>query len=58
MSIQVDQNTCIGCAACVAIAPACFKMNDMGIAEPISQEAVPEAHEAAGSCPVGAISVE
>ena len=58
MSIKVDPNTCIGCAACTAIAPNCFRMNDAGIAEPTSQEATPLAHEAAEACPVGAIAVE
>jgi ferredoxin len=58
MSISVDQNTCIGCAACSAIAPNCFRMNDSGKAEPISQEASPEALEACDSCPVAAISVD
>ena len=57
MSIAVDQNTCIGCGACVSICPKVFKMSDSGKSEVISQEDVECGKSAVDSCPVQAISI-
>ncbi len=55
--IKVDENTCIGCGACMAIAPENFDFNDNGLSQVISQEVTESTHEAANACPVSAISV-
>jgi len=57
MSINVNQDLCIGCGACTAICPASFKLNDDGKAEAISQELSSCAENAKSSCPVEAISL-
>lgn len=56
--IKVDQNTCIGCGLCAGMCPDVFAMNEDGKSEPISQENVACAKEAAAACPVSAITVE
>ena len=56
--IKVDENTCIGCGACMAIAPENFDFNDAGLSTVISQEITDSAREAVGACPVGAIVIE
>lgn len=57
--IKVDENSCIGCGACVAIAPENFEFDEKGLSKPIEGAAVTDkAKEAVGSCPVGAITVE
>ncbi len=59
--IEVNQGVCIGCGACVQIAPEFFKFSDNGTAVPI-QETVEELDssivEAMESCPVSAITIE
>lgn len=59
--IEVNQGTCIGCGACVQIAPEYFKFSDNGTAVPI-KEVVDEVDnlvvEAMESCPTSAISIE
>ena len=57
MAITVDQNTCIGCGACVSLCPNGFKLNDQGKSEPISQDNLDCAKNASESCPVQAIGV-
>ena len=57
--IKVDENSCIGCGACVALAPENFEFDEKGLSKPIEGAAVTDAaKEAVGSCPVGAIQVE
>lgn len=56
--IKVDENTCIGCGACMAIAPENFDFNDAGLSTVISNEVTDSAREAVGACPVGAIAIE
>lgn len=56
--IKVDENTCIGCGACVAIAGENFDFNEAGLSEVTSQEITDSAREAVGACPVGAITIE
>ena len=61
MKANVDANTCTGCTLCVDIAPDVFAMGDDGLAHPKADEvpatAEATAEEAAGSCPVSAISL-
>ncbi len=57
--IKVDEQTCLGCGACLGIAPEAFEMNEKGLSVPIEgAEVTDSVREAAGACPVGAISVE
>lgn len=59
--IRVDQDVCIGCGSCVAIAPKHFKINDDGKSEVIVEfrEADEDIiKEAITSCPVQAISLK
>ncbi len=62
MKAKVDENVCIGCGLCEATCPEVFKLNDNDISEVIVDTVPPEAEsrcrEAAGSCPVQAISLE
>lgn len=58
MAISVDQNTCIGCGACVALCPKSFEMNDAGKSEVISEDDFECARNAAMSCPVQAILID
>ncbi len=62
MKINVNQDACIGCGACLAIAEDLFEMNEDGLSQAKVSE-VPEdkkdqAHEAVESCPTGAITEE
>lgn len=54
---QVDKETCIGCGACVTIAPKTFKLDSEGKAEVINPPGDNEKtiKEAIDSCPVEAI---
>lgn len=62
MKVKVNQESCIGCGACLAIAEDLFEMNEDGLSQakvetvPADKEAV--ATEAMESCPTGAISKE
>jgi len=62
MKVSIDQETCIGCGACVALCDTVFRLNDeLGKAEVISGADCGTAgccKEAAESCPVAAITVE
>lgn len=54
---------CIGCGACAGVAPDVFEINADGVAECIFGEEIDDAYEAdateaAGACPVSAITVE
>ncbi len=59
MKIKVNDDACIGCGACVAIAPEVFEINDEGLSSVKSEEVNDEnrdvAREAMESCPTGAI---
>lgn len=50
-------DTCIGCGACVAIAPENFDYQE-GVSVVINEEITDATKEAVDSCPVGAIEVE
>jgi ferredoxin len=59
--IKIDKNKCIGCGACVALCPAIFELKN-GKAEASKKEVKGDeekcARDAAGNCPVQAISVK
>lgn len=57
MKIIVDKNLCIGCGACVVIAPKTFKLDNEGKVEVIEPVGDNEAtiQDAIDSCPVAAI---
>jgi ferredoxin len=57
--IAINQNTCIGCGACVSICPQNFEMKD-GKAHVKKAEVkkITCEKEAAESCPVNAISIK
>lgn len=61
MRTIVDRETCIGCSACVGIAPEIYELDDEGISVPIvdfiKAEMLSLAQEAEESCPVDAISI-
>ncbi len=61
MQPKVDQEKCVGCGTCAAIAPDMFEMNDSGKAQVkdgdfSSQEDL--MNQAKDSCPANAINVE
>ena len=60
VKIIVDKETCIGCGACVSVAPEILKLDQENKAEPIAKEVMEEekAKEAAAVCPVQAITLE
>ena len=54
--VKVNKDACIGCGACIAIAPETFEFDENGLSKVIDGAAPSEAAtEAIGSCPVGAI---
>lgn len=53
--VRIDKSLCIGCGCCAGTYPEDIKMNDEGLAELVADVAD---EDAAGVCPVGAISVE
>lgn len=56
--LNVNQDVCIGCGACVAIDPEHFDFNEDGLSEVINNENVENENtvNAIESCPVNAIS--
>ncbi len=59
MKVKVNQEACIGCGACLAIAEELFEINEDGVSQ-TKVDVVPEdkkdkAKEAIESCPTGAI---
>jgi ferredoxin len=61
--IIIDQEACIGCGACVAVAPELFELNEDNKAEAkivneLKEEELIRAKEGAETCPVQAIKVE
>ena len=56
--IEIDRSLCSGFGACAELAPEVFELAHDGIAATRSGESNdPDVLEAAGSCPMGAISV-
>ncbi len=62
MKVSVNQEACIGCGACIAIAEDLFEMNADGLSqakvEEVPEDKVEQANEAVESCPTGAITKE
>lgn len=63
MKVKVNQNACIGCGACTAIAESVFELNDEGLSETKKEDIQKEEEkeqvkEAADTCPTEAIEVE
>ena len=56
--VKVDNTKCIGCGACVAIAPETFDFDDDGLSKVINDAATEDARSACESCPVEAIAIE
>lgn len=60
--ITIDQDACISCGACAAVAPDLFEMNDENKSqakkEDLTAEETTQAKEGAQTCPVQAIKVE
>ena len=60
MTPKVNQDLCIGCGACAAIAPNTFQMNSEGKSTVINPtgDSPEKIEEAKNGCPVGAITIE
>ncbi len=61
MKVTVDEETCIGCEACVDICPEVFEMvNDKAVAKTVEVPVslIKACKEAAENCPVEAIRLE
>lgn len=58
MKVSVDKEKCIGCGACVGMAPDNFTFDDEGKSEVISDEVTDETKEAKEACPVEAIKID
>lgn len=56
--VDLIKDRCIGCGACMSIAPENFTFGDDGRAEMINSVATESAIEASETCPVSAIVVE
>ena len=56
-SINVNEDKCIGCGACVAIAPDNFDFNDEGLSIVKNENITEETISAMEACPVCAIDV-
>ena len=56
--ISVDQTTCIGCGACVALCSDCFEIKSDGKSHVKAQACKTcKLADVAAACPVGAIKV-
>ena len=58
MKVKVIQDKCIGCGACVAIAPLNFDFDEKGLSTVIDEEVTDKTVEAKDACPVYAIEIE
>jgi len=59
-NVQVDQELCIGCGACVNLCPEVFELQDDGKSRVIIKNGYKKCDYeiAINSCPVGAIKIE
>lgn len=55
--VIVNKDKCIGCGACVAIAPETFDFDEEGISSVINEMVTEKAKEAEEVCPVFAIDI-
>ena len=61
MKVTVDEETCIGCEACVDTCPEVFEMVDDKArvkVEEVPKDLIQSCKEAAENCPVEAIQLE
>lgn len=62
MRVRVDGERCMGNAVCIRIAPAAFRIDDEGYAQPlhglVDDSAVITVTEAARLCPTNAIELD
>ena len=64
MKVKVNQDKCIGCGACSAIAPEVFEISDEGLSQvinegmEIAEENEDAVRDAVDSCPTSAIEEE
>jgi len=60
LKIKIDQEKCIGCGSCAAIASEVFAMGEDGKSHVKNPTGAPveKIKEAVSACPVGAITVE
>ena len=62
IKVKINQDVCIGCGACQALADDVFEINDEGVAsvitEEIDKDSVEDVKNAIDSCPTGAIEEE
>ncbi len=62
MKPVVDEDLCIGCAACEDVCPEVFRLDEDGISRVIMEDPGPEFYgctrDAADACPVDAISIQ
>ncbi len=56
--VVVDETRCIGCGACVGIAPNTFDFNDDGLSQVTNPTVTEDAKSACEACPVEAIIIE
>lgn len=62
MKVRVNQESCVGCGACLGASEDLFEIGDDGLSHakvsdvPVEKEN--EAKEAVNACPTGAIEVE
>ena len=56
--VEVSQDKCIGCGACVAIAEENFSYNDEGKSVVIDDTVTDKTIEASESCPTEAITIK
>ena len=56
--VDLIKDRCIGCGACMTIAPKNFAFDDEGRAKLISNNITEEAIDASETCPVSAIIIE
>ena len=56
--VVLNEDRCIGCGACMSVAPDNFTFSDEGRAEMIDDTITDAAIEASEMCPVSAITIE
>lgn len=62
MKVKVNEDACIGCGACCAIADTVFEIGDNGLSEvkkdKVAEDEKQAVRDASEACPTGAIEVE
>lgn len=62
MKVKVNEDACIGCGACCAIADTVFEIGDTGLSEvkkdEIQEDEKQAVRDASEACPTGAIEVK